>query len=335
MKWTKLTLNTTTEALDYLGAIAMDLGLEGFEIEDNVPLSEEDKKRMFIDILPTLPPDDGRARVSFYVSEDTDTEKLLEDIKREASDYESFCDFGEMTFAVGTTDDSDYINNWKKYFKSFRVNDRLVIKPTWEDEAPMATPSDTVIEIDPGTAFGTGAHETTKLCLLSMCEFMKKGDTCIDIGCGSGILSIASILLGARKAFGFDVDDNASKISVENAGINGIPAEYRESFENCELDKINDGSILFATGNPLESKELPPSLESHTFDFTAANILADVIIPLAPYARKLTKKDGIITCSGILTTKEASVARALEENGFTIVKIERMGEWSGITARAI
>ena len=139
----------------------------------------------------------------------------------------------------------------------------------------------------------------------------------------------------STKAFGFDVDDNASKISVENAGINRIPAEYRESFASCDLDAINDGSILFATGNLLESKELPPSLEGHTFDFTAANILADVIIPLAPYARKLTKKDGIITCSGILTTKEASVVRALEENGFTIVEIERMGEWSGITARAI
>ena len=335
MKYTKLTLNTTTEALDYLGAIAMDLGLEGFEIEDNVPLSEEDKKRMFIDILPTLPPDDGSARVSFYVSEDTDTEKLLEDIKREAADYESFCDFGEMTFVIGTTDDSDYINNWKKYFKSFRVNDRLVIKPTWEKEAAVATPSDTVIEIDPGTAFGTGAHETTKLCLLAMCKYMKKGDTCLDIGCGSGILSIASILLGATKAFGFDVDDNASRISVENAGINRIPAEYKESFEGCDPDKIKDGSILFATGNLLLSKNLPASLEGHEFDFTAANILADVIIPLAPYARKLTKKDGFITCSGILTTKEDSVARALRENGFEIVEIERLGEWSGITAKAI
>lgn len=335
MKWTKITLNTTTEALDYLGAIAMDLGLEGFEIEDNVPLTEEDKKRMFIDILPTLPPDDGSARVSFYVPKDTDTEKLLEDIKREAADYESFCDFGAMTFDVATTDDSDYINNWKKYFKSFRVNDRLVIKPTWEEKAPMAKDGDTVIEIDPGTAFGTGAHETTKLCLLAMSERLKKGDTCIDIGCGSGILSIAAILFGARNAFGFDVDDNASKISVENAGVNKIPAEYRESFDKCDIDAIKDGEILFATGNLLESEDLPKSLEGHTFDFTAANILADVIIPLAPYARKLTRTGGFITCSGILTTKEDSVVKALVENGFEIVGIERMGEWSGITAKAV
>ncbi len=335
MKWKKLTLDTTTEALDYLGVIAMDLGLEGFEIEDNVPLCEEDKKRMFIDILPTLPPDDGIAHVSFYVSEDTDMNRLLEDIKRETANYESFCDFGSMTFTIGSTDDSDYINNWKKYFKSFRVNDRLVIKPTWEKEAPMATPSDTGIEIDPGTAFGTGAHETTKLCLLAMSKYMKKNDTCIDIGCGSGILSIASILLGAKKAFGFDVDDNASRISVENASINKIPADYRENFESCDIDAIGDGRILFATGNLLESKDLPSTLEGHTFDFVAANILADVIIPLAPYARKLTKKGGIITCSGILTTKEEAVVMALLRNGFEIVEIERMGEWSGITARAV
>lgn len=335
MKWTKLTLNTTTQALDYLGAIAMDLGLEGFEIEDNVPLTEEEKKRMFIDILPTLPPDDGSARVSFYVSEDTDTDRLLEDIKDAAKDYSDFCDFGEMTFAVGTTDDKDYINNWKKYFRSFRVNERLVIKPTWEEKAPMAGEGDTVIEIDPGTAFGTGAHETTKLCLLAMSEYLKKGDTCIDIGCGSGILSIASILFGAKYAFGFDVDDNASRISVENASVNKIPARYCEDLESCDIDGIEDRTILFATGNLLSSEDLPKSLEGHEFDFTAANILADIIIPLAPYARKLTKKGGYITCSGILTTKEDSVVKALEENGFEIVRTERMGEWSGITARAV
>ena len=240
-----------------------------------------------------------------------------------------------MTFDLGTTDDKDYINNWKKYFKSFRVNDRLVIKPTWEEKAEVSTEGDLVIEIDPGTAFGTGAHETTKLCLLAMSEYLKEGDTCIDIGCGSGILSIAAILFGAKNAFGFDVDDNASRISVENAEVNKIPAQYRESFEDCDIDGIKDKTILFTTGNLLESKELPQELEGHTFDFTAANILADVIIPLAPYARKLTKKGGYITCSGILTSKEDSVIKALEKNGFEIVRVERMGEWSGITAKAV
>ncbi|MCR5829136.1 MAG: 50S ribosomal protein L11 methyltransferase [Lachnospiraceae bacterium] len=334
MKWRKLTLNTTTEALDYLGAIAMDLGLEGFEIEDNVPLSEEDKKRMFIDILPTLPPDDGSARVSFYVSEDTDTDKLLGDIKREADDYSELCDFGKMTFDVGLTDDRDYINNWKKYFKSFRVNERLVIKPTWEKETPLITEGDTVIEIDPGTAFGTGAHETTKLCLIAMSKYLKKGELFMDMGCGSGILSIAAVLFGAGKAFGFDVDDNASRISIENAGINKIPAEYEKDFDGCDIEGIKDGSILFATGNLLDSKDIPHALEDKKFDFIAANILADIIIPLAPYARKLIKDGGIITCSGILTTKEESVVKALRESGFEIIETEHMGEWSGVTARA-
>ncbi|MCR5431561.1 MAG: 50S ribosomal protein L11 methyltransferase [Lachnospiraceae bacterium] len=335
MKWIKLTLNTTTEALDYFGVIAMDLELEGFEVEDNVPLSEEDKKRMFVDILPTIKPDDGTARVSFYVPEGTDTEKLLEDIKRETQEYAGVCDFGEMTYAVDTTDECDYINNWKKYFKSFRVNDRLVVKPTWEDKAPMAKDGDIIIEIDPGIAFGTGAHETTKLCLNAMSKYLKKGDMCVDIGCGSGILSIASILLGAGKTFGFDIDDSASRISVENAKVNRISAEYRESIDGCDPDKIEDGTILFATGNLLASEDLPGSLEGCKFDYTVANILADIIIPLTPYAAKLTKQGGYITCSGILTTKEESVAKALRENGFEIVETERMGEWSGITAKRL
>ena len=335
MKWTKLTLNTTTQALDYLGAIAMDLGLEGFEIEDNVPLSEEDRKKMFIDILPQLPEDDGSARVSFYVSEDTDTQKLLEDIKRETMDYAEFCDFGAMTYAVDTTDDKDYINNWKQYFKSFRVGDRLVIKPTWEEAAPDTKEGDVVIEIDPGTAFGTGSHETTKLCLLAMNKYLKEGETFLDIGCGSGILSIASILFGARDAVGIDVDDNATRISVENATVNRIKASYSPGLDGLDLTDRAKGNILFATGNLLESAELPTALQGQTFDFTAANILADIIIPLVPYARKLTKKGGIFTCSGILTTKEESVVKALEGGGFEVIETERMGEWSGITARAV
>ena len=335
MKWTKLTLNTTTQALDYLGAIAMDLGLEGFEIEDNVPLSEEDKKKMFIDILPELPRDDGKARVSFYVSEDTDTDSLLDDIKREAGEYSDFCDFGEMTFVVGTTDDSDYINNWKKYFKSFRVGESLVIRPTWEKETPDLKEGDVVIEIDPGTAFGTGAHETTKLCLLAMKRYMKRDDAFIDIGCGSGILSIASILFGAKDAFGIDIDDNATRIAVENARINEIGAAYSPDLDGVDVAGREKGSILFATGNLLEKKELPDSLKGLTFDFAAANILADIIIPLAPYARELVRTGGVFTCSGILTTKEGSVMEALVANGFEILEVERMGEWSGITARAV
>jgi len=335
MKWTKLTLNTTVEALDYLGAIAMDLGLCGFEIEDNVPLSEKDTMGMFIDILPELPEDDGTAKVSFYVDEETDIDRLLADIKKETADYEGICDFGAMTAVIGHTDDADYINNWKKYFKPFRVDEGMYICPTWEElEDGTLKDNDICIRIDPGTAFGTGSHETTKLCLIAIKKNLRKDDYFLDVGCGSGILAISAMLLGAHSATGIDIDDNAARISVENAQINKIPATYKGTDRPAGGIIPQKGNILFYTGNLIEDTALRDALKVKKADVVAANILADIIIPLVPSLRAVIKDEGIFIGSGILTEKAQSVQKALVDGGFDIIETKVMGEWTGITAKA-
>jgi len=327
MEWKKLRLKTTTDALDYMGAIAMELGLEGFEIEDNVPLTPEEKEKMFIDILPELPKDEGIAYVSFYVEPETDEAGLEKEIRSCAEDYASLCDFGEMKLEVSIEDDRNWINNWKKYFKPFRIDENIVIKPTWEEYTP-ASSDETVIEIDPGTAFGTGAHETTKLCILALKEYMKAGDRVLDLGCGSGILSIASMKLGAGLAFGVDIDEIAVDTSVENTAINGIKAEKYEKYA-----LPSKGTTAYMKGNVLNDTELTGALSSFEADVVVANILADVIIPLSGIAGSFMKKGGLFISSGIINTKEEAVREAILANGFEIAEVKRMNDWVSVIAR--
>lgn len=328
MKWKKLTLETTTQALDYLGAISLDLGLEGFEIEDNVPLSEEDKASMFIDILPELPPDDGTAKVSFYVDMDVDVEDLEIRLKSEASDYAELCDFGTMKLTVSETEDKDWINNWKQFFKPFRVDDTIVIKPTWED-MPETNEGDLVIEIDPGTAFGTGAHETTKLCIGNIKKYLKHGDRLLDIGCGSGILAIIGMKLGAYGAIGIDVDDNATRTSVENADINDLTAFYSAK----DTIELLEDQICFTTGNVIGDAELRELIGLETYDVVVANILADIIIPLSEVAGEFMKPGAVFISSGIINTAEDSVREALIANDFEIVEVTHMKDWVSFVAK--
>lgn len=332
MKWKRLTIETTTEALDYLGAIAEDLSLEGFEIEDNVPLSEEDKKKMFIDILPELPPDEGVAKVSFYVDTETDMDELCNNIMEEVSFYTELCDFGSMKFSVSETEDKDWINNWKEFFKPFRVDDSIIIKPTWETLADdQKKNGDMVIEIDPGTAFGTGAHETTKLCILNLKKYLKEGEKLLDVGCGSGILSIVGMKLGACEAVGIDIDDNASHISVENADVNGIPVVFTEAKQEKKLERLNKG-ICFMTGNVIDDRELREFIGLNEYDVVVANILADIIIPLSKVAGEFMKKGARFISSGIINTKEEQVKEALLKNGFKIEEVTHMNDWVSIVA---
>ena len=198
MKWTKFTLKTTTEAVDLISNMLDELGIEGIEIEDNVPLSEADTKGMFIDILPELPPDDGTAKVSFYLEDLSNLEDLLRNIEEGLDDLSEFVNVGERTIAVSETEDKDWINNWKQYFKPFTVDD-ILIKPTWE-EIPAEHADKLLIEIDPGTAFGTGKHETTQLCIRQLDKYIKGGEKVLDVGTGSGILGIAALKLGASEA---------------------------------------------------------------------------------------------------------------------------------------
>lgn len=319
MKWTRVTIETTTEATDMLSYVLSEYGVEGIEVEDKIPLSDADKKAMFIDILPELPPDDGVAYISCYIDDKLDKRELCCYIDRQLKEMAGYMNIGSGNISIGETEDKDWINNWKDFFHPFRLEDNIVIQPTWAEHADIR-PDDIVIHIDPGTAFGTGSHETTKLCIANLKKFMKPdGSTDVmDAGCGSGILSIIAMKLGARKVYGIDIDELAVKASKENLELNQIPAE---DYEIVKGDVIGDRE--FAKSAAMIGQ----------YDIVVANILADVIIPLSAVIRPFMKKEGIFITSGIINTKKEAVKNALEDNGFEIVDISYMGEWVSIVAK--
>lgn len=320
MKWIKITIETTTEATDMLSYVLSEYGLEGIEIKDKIPLSEEDKKAMYIDILPELPEDDGVAEISCYVEEDkVSIKELCQYIGEQLQEMSTYMNVGSGVLSIGETEDKDWINNWKEFFHPFRLEDNIVIQPTWT-ETMDTKEDDIVIRIDPGTAFGTGSHETTKLCIHGLKQYIKRDGTIdvLDAGCGSGILSIIAMKLGARKVYGIDIDELAVKASEENLLLNGIP---KEQFIIVKGDVIGDEAF---------AKQVASIGQ---YDIVVANILADVIIPLSAVIRPFMKKDGVFITSGIIDTKEDAVKAALTENGFEIVDVLYLGEWVSIVAR--
>lgn len=314
MIWKKLTIETTTEAVDMISYTLGELGVEGIEVEDKVPLSEEDRKKMFIDILPELPPDDGIAYVSCYIDNpDTDVMTLADRIREELEQLRSFIDIGTGEITIGETEDKDWINNWKEYFHPFRL-ENILIKPTWIDSAEVELhPEDILVEIDPGTAFGTGSHETTKLCIAQLKKYLNGQQEVFDVGCGSGILSIIAVKLGAKRVFGMDIDPLAVEASYENISVNHISREQ----------------AAFVQGNLLEEEEIT----QEKYDIVVANILADVIIPLSAKVGEYLKPDGIFIASGIINTKETAVREALASHEFDIIEVTYMKDWVCMTAR--
>lgn len=323
MKWTKFTLDTTTEAVDIISSMLSDIGIEGIEIEDNVPLTEQEMKQMFVDILPIPESNDNTAKVSFYVEPTMDIDSLLMKVREGLSEISDFISIGSGKIAVSETEDKDWINNWKEFFKPFRIDDTIVIKPTWEKLSEIKK-DDLVIEIDPGISFGTGSHETTKLCILSIKKYIKQAYNVLDAGSGSGILSIVANKLGASKVLGVDIDPIATKSAIENAKDNKIKAlEWNLEKENA----IPDTVVSFATGNIIEDKGIRTRIGKEAYDLVVANILADVIIPLSDVIGENMKLGAIFICSGIINTKEEEVKSALENNHFTILEVNRMGDW--------
>ncbi len=316
MKWKKFTLTTTTQAVDLISNLFDEIGIEGIEIEDNIPLTESETKGMFIDILPELPPDDGVARVSFYLEDLTEEERILKEIEDGLDELSDFVDVGQRTIAVSETEDKDWINNWKQYFKPFTVDD-ILIKPTWE-EIPDGDRDKLLIQIDPGTAFGTGQHETTQLCIRQLRRHMSAGARVLDVGTGSGILGITALKLGAGSVFGTDLDENAITAVGENLEANGI----------------GSGSFQVLQGNIIDDKEIQDRIGYACYDIAVANILAGVIIMLQREIPVHLKKNGIFIMSGILNIKEKAVKEALEQNpAMEILETDSQGEWISITAR--
>ena len=305
MKWKKFTLKTTTQAVDLVSSMFDEIGIEGIEIEDNIPLTAEETKGMFIDILPELPPDEGVAFVSFYLDDSQDIAGILKSVDEGLDDLSMFTDLGERT-----------INNWKQYFKPFTVDD-ILIKPTWE-EIPEEHKDKLLIQIDPGTAFGTGQHETTQLCIRQLRKYVTSETVLLDVGTGSGILGITALKLGAKAVFGTDLDENAITAVGENLEANGIDSE----------------KFAVLQGNIIDDKDVQDAAGYEKYDVAVANILADVIILLQKEVPVHLKKGGIFITSGIINMKEEAVRAAFAANdAFEVIEVTYQGEWLSVTAR--
>lgn len=315
MKWNKFTLKTRTEVEDIVISTLAEAGVEGVEIEDKVPLTEEDKQQMFVDILPDGPADDGVAYLNFYVEEDADKEALLVNVQEALEELKMFVDIGDGTITESETEDKDWINNWKEHFHQFYVDDILII-PSWED-VKKEDEDKMIIHIDPGTAFGTGMHETTQLCMRQLKKYVTADTQLLDVGTGSGILSIVALKLGAAHAVGTDLDPCAISAAAENLEVNEIAA-----------DKMD-----IMIGNIIDDKDVQDNVGYEKYDIVVANILADVLIPLTPVILNQMKKGGLYITSGIIDEKETAVVEAVEAAGLKVLEVTHQGEWVSVTAR--
>ena len=315
MKWNKFTLKTRSEVEDIVISTLADVGIEGVEIQDKQPLTESDKQQMFVDIMPDIPDDDGIAYLNFYLDVDEDKEKVLADVRAALAEMQEFLDLGECTIIESETEDKDWINNWKQYFKQFYVDDILII-PSWEEVKPEDRDK-MIIHIDPGTAFGTGMHETTQLCIRQLKKYVTKDTELLDVGTGSGILSIIALKLGARHAVGTDLDPCAVPAVEENKEVNGI----------------EDDSFDMMIGNIIDDVEVQNEVGYERYDIVAANILADVLVPLTPVIVHQMKPGAVYITSGILDVKEEVVKEAVVAAGLEVVEVTHQGEWVSVTAR--
>nr|WP_288664609.1 50S ribosomal protein L11 methyltransferase [uncultured Dorea sp.] len=315
MKWNQFRLKTTTEAEDIVSSMLADLGIEGVQIEDKIPLTQSDKEQMFVDILPDMPEDDGCAYLTFYLDEDVDKHEMLLKVRQELEEMRSYLNVGDCTIEESQTEDVDWVNNWKQYFHQFYIDDILVI-PSWENVE--AKDSDKmVIHIDPGTAFGTGMHETTQLCIRQLKKYVTEDTEILDVGCGSGILGMLALKFGAKHSVGTDLDPCAIDATYENMDNNGISRDQYEVM----------------IGNIIDDKEVQDKVGYEKYDIVAANILADVLVPLTPVIIHQLKKGGIYITSGIIEDKEEVVVEAVKKAGLEVLEVNHQGEWVSVTAR--
>ena len=315
MKWKQFRLKTTTQAEDIVSSMLADLGIEGVQIEDKIPLTEQDKEQMFVDILPDIPDDDGTAYLTFYLDEEEDVAPVLMNVRKEREDMRAFLDVGECTIEESETEDVDWVNNWKQYFHQFYIDDILVI-PSWEKVKPEDSDK-MVIHIDPGTAFGTGMHETTQLCIRALKKYVTSETEILDVGCGSGILGMLALKFGAKHSLGTDLDPCAIDATHENMEVNGI---RKDQYEVMIGNIIDDTAVQDAVGY-------------EKYDIVAANILADVLVPLTPVIIHQMKPGAVYITSGIIEDKENVVIEAVKAAGLEVLEVNHQGEWVSVVAR--
>lgn len=315
MKWNKFRIKTTTDAEEIVSSMLMDLGIQGVEIEDRLPMTQAEKEQMFVDILPETGIDDGAAYVSFYLEEGEETKSLLASVREEMEAMRSYVEVGSAEIEESQTEDVDWVNNWKQYFHQFYVDDILII-PSWEDVKP-SDEGRLIIHIDPGTAFGTGMHETTQLCIRQLRKYVKHGSKVLDVGCGSGILGMLALKFGAGYVMGTDLDPCAIDATHENMEVNGVERDRYEVM----------------IGNIIDDKKVQDAAGYGKYDIVTANILADVLVALTPVILNQLAPGGIYITSGIIDDKEKTVVDAVKAAGLTVLEVHHQGEWVSVTAQ--
>ena len=338
MRWMRFRIRTTTEAEDILVSSMQDIGLYGAQIEDHVPLTAAEKEQMFVDILPEGPEDDGTAVLSFFVEETEDGRLVIDEeettpdqvkaaIEEKIAELRSYQEpgtpdvIGDGTVTIEETEDVDWINNWKQYFHQFWIDDILVI-PSWEEPEPVMEDGHEktarlVFHIDPGTAFGTGMHETTQLCIRELRKYITPETFLLDVGTGSGILALLALKLGIRGAVGTDLDPCA------------IPAIE----DNCKANDVDPALFEVMLGNLIDDPAVQARVGGERYDVVLANILPDVLVPLTPQAVKCLKPGGVYITSGILIERAQSVKDAMLREGLEIVSVTEQGEWCCVVGR--
>lgn len=316
MRYIKYTIHTTTEAEEMVCFALGELGIEGVEVENHIPVLDADRQGgIFEELQPDLPEDDGKSRVSFYLEETQDDQALLAKIRDALDDMSAYTTIGSGRITTEISDEADWRDNWKQYFSSFAVGN-LWIKPTWE-EFPENVDGKILLEIDPGVSFGTGKHESTQLVIRQMQRYLNAGDRILDVGCGSGILSLVALKMGASHVVGTDIDEDC----------------IRSSYENMEVNHLTKAQAEFYRGNLIEEEVLRERVGYDAYDVVLANILADIIIPMAPHLYRAVKPGGILITSGIIDFKETEVRQSLEAAGFDVLESSQQGEWRSLTAQ--
>ena len=363
MIWKKVTIETKTEAADIVASVLFDNGIIGAEIEDNQNLSEEELKKMYVDI-PLSKIDDGKAKVSFYISikegseekvvtKDVDKnlvdnsyimstdniftkeeyDSIFENIKNDLESYRDFMDMGSLNISETELDDRIFLNKWKENFKGVKIDD-IEILPSWEKGSDKSTEDKGLsIYIEPGSAFGTGKHPTTSLCVKAISEIMKegKGDfKLLDVGAGSGILSIIAMKLGVKNVVAIDIDESVENNLLENLKLNNINSFKKFDESNIDFSNYKDIDYVYGFGNILTDKWVVDFANSTKYDIIVANILAPVIISLLTIAKitSYLKPNGYLVLSGIIKEKEEDIVAAIKsDDSIKDYKIYREDEW--------
>ena len=322
MNWIEASIYTTTNGIEIINGALLQLGVNDAVIEDASVFQDFlDSETLNWDYY-----DEGLAKmkdcescIKIYLADNNQGNETLKEVYKIIDNFKnekSEIDFGRLEIVLKNLDDQDWANNWKQYFKPFIIADRIIIKPSWE-EYKESTDGKIILEIDPGMSFGTGQHHTTRLCIEQINKYLTQGMEVLDMGCGSGILSIASVLLGAKHSVGVDIDENAVRIAKENAALNDI---YEDRF------------TLFA-GDVTNDEKLQNLIGYNKYDMIEVNIIADIIIGMSHTFTKFLKNDGLVIASGIIKKYLQNIIDNFECLGFEILEVKDSEDWVCVVAR--